>query len=227
MEIRIEMPGVTLGVLEIDGVTTGPADEALAEEMRLVCERIQRQYTPDQVMELDAVRAVRVMFRAWGIDPARYRPSSEALLRRVAQGKGLYRVSNVVDAGNLGSLETGWPYGIYNRARISPPAAFREGAQSETYEGIGKQTWHLAGRPVLADSAGAFGSPISDSTRTMVTEAARDILAVIYAPASATQVKIEQALAALARRLSDSAKGRDARASIVADSESTTRGAAT
>ena len=159
-------------------------------------------------MELEAVRAVRGMFRAWGIDPARYRPSSEALLRRVAQGKGLYRVSNVVDAGNLGSLETGWPYGIYNRALISGPVIFREGLQSETYEGIGKKTWHLAGRPVLADSGGAFGSPISDSTRTMVTEAARDILAVIYAPASAPRPKIEQALADLARRLEIRQRGR-------------------
>jgi len=219
MEVRIELPGVRLGLLEIDGVTTGPADEVLAEEMRLACERIQRQFTPEQVMELDAVRAVRAMFRSWGIDPARYRPSSEALLRRVAQGKGLYRVSNVVDAGNLGSLETGWPYGIYNRSKITPPVVFREGAPGETYEGIGKQTWHLAGRPVLADANGAFGSPISDSTRTMVTEAARDILAVIYAPASAPESKIAQALSNLLRRLTESARGVDARTEIVAPPE--------
>jgi DNA/RNA-binding domain of Phe-tRNA-synthetase-like protein len=215
MEIRIELPGVILGVLEIDGVTTEPADEALSEEMRLTCEKIQRQFTPEQVMELESVRAVRGMFRSWGIDPARYRPSSEALLRRVAQGKGLYRVSNVVDAGNLGSLETGWPYGIYNRALISGPVVFREGAESETYEGIGKKTWHLAGRPVLADSGGAFGSPISDSTRTMVTEAALEILAVIYVPAGVVAAKIEAALAALARRLAESAKGRDARTTTI------------
>jgi DNA/RNA-binding domain of Phe-tRNA-synthetase-like protein len=215
MEIRIELPGVILGVLEIDGATTGPADEALAEEMRLACEKIQRQFTPEQVMELESVKAVRGMFRSWGIDPARYRPSSEALLRRVAQGKGLYRVSNVVDAGNLGSLETGWPYGIYNRALISGPVVLREGAESETYEGIGKKTWHLAGRAVLADSGGAFGSPISDSTRTMVTEAARDILAVIYVPAGTAASKIEAALAALARRLRESAKGRDAQTTII------------
>jgi DNA/RNA-binding domain of Phe-tRNA-synthetase-like protein len=215
MEIRIELPGVILGVLEIDGVTTEPADEALSEEMRLTCEKIQRQFTPEQVMELESVRAVRGMFRSWGIDPARYRPSSEALLRRVAQGKGLYRVSNVVDAGNLGSLETGWPYGIYNRALISGPVVFREGAESETYEGIGKKTWHLAGRPVLADSGRAFGSPISDSTRTMVTEAALEILAVIYVPAGVVAAKIEAALAALARRLAESAKGRDARTTTI------------
>ena len=61
------------------------------------------------------------MFHEWGMDPSKYRPSSEALLRRVVQGKGLYRVSNVVDIGNLGSLETGWPYGCYDRSKIIRP----------------------------------------------------------------------------------------------------------
>ncbi|MFZ0735728.1 MAG: phenylalanine--tRNA ligase beta subunit-related protein [Candidatus Acidiferrales bacterium] len=205
IEVHIELPGVKLGVLEIDAVNIGVSDAALVEETRRVCERIHTQLSPETVLGLDPVRAVRTMFRSWGIDPARYRPASEALLRRVAQGKGLYRISNVVDAGNLGSLETGWPYGIYNRALITPPVAFRAGATGETYEGIGKQTWHLAGRPVLADAAGAFGSPISDSTRTMVTEAVCDLLAVIYAPAGARDNAIESALSSLATRLERSA----------------------
>src|SRR5580658_8679830 len=209
--VSVELEGVKLGILELDEVSVAASSGALSAEILHLCQQIHRSVTVDQVSERDSVRAVRAMFRAWGIDPARYRPSSEALLRRVAQGKGLYRVLNVVDAGNLGSLETGWPYGIYNRALISGPVVFREGLQSETYEGIGKKTWHLAGRPVLADSGGAFGSPISDSTRTMVTDAARDILAVIYAPASAVRTKIESALGELSRRLGDSAKGRDAR----------------
>jgi len=210
----VELPDVVLGVLEIDGASVAPAGEALSEELVRVCDRISKQYSAETVMELESIRAVRSMFRAWGIDPARYRPSSEALLRRVVQGKGLYRVSNVVDAGNLGSLETGWPYGLYNRALLAAPVAFRAGNPSETYEGIGKQTWHLAGRPVLADASGAFGSPISDSTRTMITESARDVLGVIYAPASAARAAIETALAALAARLEGSAGGRNARISL-------------
>src|ERR1700683_391704 len=182
IEVVVELEGVNLGILEMDGVSVVPSAGALSDEILRLCEEINRNVTIEQVSERDSVRAVRAMFRAWGIDPARYRPSSGALLRRIVQGKGLYRISNVVDAGNLGSLETGWPYGIYNGALISPPVIFREGQTSETYEDIGKETCHLAGRPVLADQNGAFGSPISDSTRTMVTEAAHDLLAVIYAP---------------------------------------------
>src|ERR1700680_1422152 len=160
MEIRLELPGARLGVVEADGARVAPADPALAREMDEVCERLRREYSVETVMELEAVRAVRAMFRTWGLDPARYRPSSEALLRRVVQGKGLYRVSNAVDVTNLGSIETGWPYGSYDRAALAPPLSLRAGIPGETYEGIGKQTWHLEGRPVLADAKGAFGSPI-------------------------------------------------------------------
>ncbi|MFZ0037652.1 MAG: phenylalanine--tRNA ligase beta subunit-related protein [Candidatus Acidiferrales bacterium] len=215
IEVGVELEGVKLGVLELDGVTVSPSTGALADEILRLCEQIHRSVTVDQVSERDSVRAVRAMFRAWGIDPARYRPSSEALLRRIAQGKGLYRISNVVDAGNLGSLETGWPYGIYNRALISPPVVFRAGETSETYEGIGKQTWHLAGRPVLADKNGAFGSPISDSARTMVTEAARNLLGVIYAPAGAAPGAIESALQKLADRITQSGGGAVVRSCVV------------
>ena len=166
-----------------------------------VCERKRREFTVESLAEAESVRAVRGMFREWDMDPSKYRPSSEALLRRVVQGKGLYRVSNVVDAGNLGSIEVGWPFGCYDRAKIQPPIAFRHGAAGESYEGIGKKMWHLEGRPVLSDPAGPFGSPISDSTRTMITEAAHDVLYVIYAPAGAADTSIEMAMARLGERV--------------------------
>jgi len=201
MEIRIELPEVKLGVVEADNVNVSPADAGLARLMDEICERKRREFTVEILAEAASTRAVRAMFRAWDIDPSKYRPSSEALLRRVVQGKGLYRVSNVVDIGNVGSIETGWPYGCYDRARFRPPVVLRHGAAGERYEGIGKRVWHLEGRPVLADADGPFGSPISDSTRTMITESAREILAVIYAPASAEDAQLDHALVRLSERL--------------------------
>jgi DNA/RNA-binding domain of Phe-tRNA-synthetase-like protein len=215
MEIRIELPGVKLGVVEADEVAVALVNPELAQEMDAICERLRSGMTVEQVAELEPIRAVRAMFRAWGVDPARYRPSAEALLRRVAQGKGLYRVSNIVDASNLGSIETGWPYGCYNRAVLAAPIIFRAAVHGETYEGIGKQTWHLEGRPVLADAAGAFGSPISDSTRTMITEETRQVLAVIYAPAGATDAGVQQAMDSLARRFERTSGARATRTGLV------------
>ncbi len=216
MEIKIELPDVNLGIVEADGVRVAPADESLARLMDESCDRKRREFTIESLAEAEPTRAVRAMFRSWDMDPSKYRPSSEALLRRVVQGKGLYRVSNVVDVGNVGSIETGWPFGCYDRARITPPIAFRHGAAGESYEGIGKRTWHLEGRPVLADAAGPFGSPISDSTRSMITEAARDVLIVIYAPASASHASIEMAMARLGERLAQFAGASAIRAAICA-----------
>jgi DNA/RNA-binding domain of Phe-tRNA-synthetase-like protein len=201
MEIKIELPDVTLGVVEADGLGVSASDAGLARLMDDVCDRKRREFTVETLAEAKPLRAVRAMFRAWDIDPSKYRPSSEALMRRVVQGKGLYRVSNVVDIGNVGSIETGWPFGCYDRARIHPPIALRQGAPGEHYEGIGKRTWHLEGRPVLADRDGPFGSPISDSTRSMISEIAREVLVVIYVPAGAPPASIEMSVTRLGERL--------------------------
>ncbi|MBZ5693826.1 MAG: hypothetical protein LAN36_00545 [Acidobacteriia bacterium] len=214
MEIRIELPEVKLGAVEADNLTVAPADAGLARLMDEICDRKRREFTVESLAEAEPTRAVRAMFRAWDIDPSKYRPSSEALLRRVVQGKGLYRVSNVVDVGNLGSIETAWPYGCYDRSRIRPPVVFRHGTAGERYEGIGKRAWHLDGRPVLADAGGPFGSPISDSTRSMITDSARDILAVIYAPSGASEAAVENAIARLAERLTQFAGASATRSAI-------------
>lgn len=208
LTIQLQLPGVKLGLVELENVRVEPMVPALVEEMNAVCERIRRQTSVEQVSQLDSVRQVRHMFHVWGLDPTRYRPSSEALLRRVAQGKGLYRISNVVDVCNLGSIETGWSYGLYDTAHVRPPITMRLGGPGETYEGIGKQTWHLAGRPVLADGEGPFGSPISDSTRTMIREGTRGVLAVIYAPAGSPDAEVQRALDRFAERLARYAEAR-------------------
>ena len=166
----------------------------------------------ETLAEAEPVRAVRAMFREWGMDPSKYRPSSEALLRRVVQGKGLYRVSNVVDIGNLGSIETGWPYGCYDRSKISPPVVLRHGTRqakttkaSENKPGI----WR-AGRSSPIPQ-GPFGSPISDSTRSMITESRQGNLIVIYAPARAADASLNLAMRRLKERLTRFASASDVR----------------
>lgn len=202
MGIRVELPAVKLATIEADGVRVQPSDADLAQLIHDTCELKRRESTFESLAEAEHVRAVRAMFRAWGMDPSKYRPSSEALLRRVVQGKGLYFISNIVDLVNLGSVETGWPYGCYDRAKLHPPIVLRHGAPGESYERVGKEVWRLEGRPILADADGPFGSPISDSVRTMITDSARDVLVVIYAPAAAPAAIIEQAAQCVAGPLS-------------------------
>jgi DNA/RNA-binding domain of Phe-tRNA-synthetase-like protein len=203
LAVHRELDHVTLGVLEAAPARVEPASPELVRELATACNTLRRRLSLEDVAAQTSVRSVRAMFRSWGVDPSRYRPSGEALLRRVVQGKGLYQVSNVVDIANLGSVETGWPFGCYDREVIEAPVCFRLGRSGETYQGIGKRAWHLAGQPVLADAAGPFGSPISDSVRTMVSDETCSVLVVIFAPGAAEFVGegLAAALAQLTVRL--------------------------
>ena len=105
---------------------------------------------------------------------------SEALIRRIGQGKGLYEVNTVVDANNLISIRSGFSVGSYDVSRLGEQLVFRTGKPGETYKGIGKAEVHIENLPVLADALGPVGSSTSDSERAMITEETKEVLTLIY-----------------------------------------------
>lgn len=132
------------------------------------------------VNEIPNIRESRMAYKAFGKDPSRYRVSSEALIRRIGQGKGLYQVNTVVDVNNLISVESGFSAGSYDVARIGDELVFRVGRAGETYKGIGKEEVKIDALPVLADEKGAVGSSTSDSERAMITEDTKEALTLVY-----------------------------------------------
>lgn len=132
------------------------------------------------VNEIPNIRESRMAYKAFGKDPSRYRVSSEALIRRIGQGKGLYEVNTVVDVNNLISIESGFSAGSYDAEKIEDELVFRVGREGETYKGIGKEEIKIDALPVLADEKGAVGSSTSDSERAMITEDTKEILTLIY-----------------------------------------------
>lgn len=142
-------------------------------------EAILRLPEPRAVLESPQILATRAAYKALGKDPARYRGSAEALLRRVIAGKGLPRINTVVDIINLVSVESRLPIGLYDLVHVQGDIVFRAGRAGETYKGIGKYDLNLEGLPVFCDALGPHGSPTSDSERTMVTSETKNVLAVI------------------------------------------------
>ncbi|MEM7225926.1 MAG: phenylalanine--tRNA ligase beta subunit-related protein [Pseudomonadota bacterium] len=171
---------VSLGCLEAR-VEVRESDPALAAAMAEAVARRAEALADGAVAEIPEVAAARKAYKAGGKDPSRYRPSSEALLRRVAQGKGLYRINTLVDCNNLISLETGLPLGCYRRDRIAPPVVFRLGRGGESYQAIGRGPLNLEKLPLFADKEGPFGSPTSDSARTMIDLSTERMVMVLIA----------------------------------------------
>ncbi|MEM1322026.1 MAG: phenylalanine--tRNA ligase beta subunit-related protein [Bacteroidota bacterium] len=126
------------------------------------------------------LQSSRQAYKALGKDPSRYRLSAEALRRRVAQGKGIYRINNVVDLLNLISLQYGFSIGGYNADAIQGPIRLGRGRPEEPYQAIGRGALNIEGLPVLRDQLGAFGSPTSDSQRTMVGPPTEHFLMIFF-----------------------------------------------
>ena len=117
-EMKEKWPAVRVGCLQYK-VTVGEKNEEMwAYLKKEVFRKVKDAIFDYGITEIPNIRESRAAYRAFGKDPSRYRVSSEALIRRIGQGKGLYEVNTVVDVNNLISIETGFSVGSYDTAKI-------------------------------------------------------------------------------------------------------------
>lgn len=171
-----------LGLLEAEAVNNAALPPEFDAEAERVVSRLASLYAGRQPADIPGVSETRALFHRLDMDPTKTRPSSEALLRRVLQGKGLPRVSPLVDVCNLCSLEHQLPLGLYDRDAVHGAIRVRVGREGEGYGGIRKQRVNLSGRLLLADDDGPFGAPTADAMRTAVSPLTRNLLVVLFCP---------------------------------------------
>jgi DNA/RNA-binding domain of Phe-tRNA-synthetase-like protein len=172
-------PEMALGCIQARVEVKGSSDDLL-KEIDDCCELFIKEINIDDLSSMPAIKDGREAYKKCGKSPSKYRLSSEALLRRILQGKGLYKINNLVEINNLISIKSKHPVGSYNIKNLQPPVSLTIGAEGCNYKGIGKETVNIENLPVLTDSLGSFGSPTSDSERGMITDQASDILMCIF-----------------------------------------------
>ena len=199
---------LALGVLEVCELRHDRLGSAFDAERDRVIGRLTALHAGRASGDMPGTAEARSLFHALGIDPTKTRPSSEALLRRVLQGKGLPVVSPIVDVCNLCSLEHQLPLGLYDRDRLNGPVRARVGAAEDGYDGIRKARVNLGGRPMLADAEGPFGAPISDSLRTSVTDRSTAVVVVVFCPIARAGEDLLTGLGGLSERLATHCGGK-------------------
>jgi DNA/RNA-binding domain of Phe-tRNA-synthetase-like protein len=173
LRVEVDAPVVALELRELE--VTPPRSDFDAEVA--AAEAAARA---GQVAGTDAARA---LYRRFGTDPTRHRPSSEALLRRVRKGDPLPRINSLVDVANVLSLRLQAPVGLYDLAKVKgDELVIRRGGDGEGYEGIRKEWVGLDGRLCVADAEGACGNPSSDSARTQITTATERAAWIYFLP---------------------------------------------
>jgi len=177
-ELKNLCPRLRLGCLESDVYVSESSIEFLAE-LNGQMQQIGQSLSIESISRVPIIAASRKAYKACGKDPARYRLSAEALLRRVVSARGLYQINNVVDQLNLVSITTGFSIGGYDDGQVHGDIVFGIGNPAEPYAGIGRGELNIENLPVFRDEQGAFGTPTSDSYRTGVTEQTRKFLMIL------------------------------------------------
>ncbi len=161
-------------------VVNTPYSEELWKEIESWGERFRKELTTESLKELTSIAATRRVYKACGKDPSRYRPASEALIRRVLQGKELYQRDTLVDLVNLASIVFGYSIGGFDADRfVGDTLTLGVGREGEPYEGIGRGMINIHGLPVYRDSEGGVGTPTSDNERTKMTIDTRHLVVLI------------------------------------------------
>lgn len=161
-------------------VSNAPTDDRLWSEIEAAGRRIKDGYAIDQIKRRPAISATRTAYKLLGKDPNRYRPSAESLCRRVVNGKGLYRLSTMVDIINLISMETGYSIGGFDAEKVSGSVlTLGVGEAGEEFDAIGRGLLNIAGLPVYRDESGPIGTPTSDVVRTSLTESTKKLLMIV------------------------------------------------
>lgn len=178
-EIEKVCPEFVGACVEAEVVNTS-YDEALWTEIESLGEKLRRELTTESLKDLPSIAATRRVYRSCGKDPSRYRPASEALIRRMLQGKELYQRDTLVDLVNLASIAYGYSIGGFDADKFSGDTlTLGVGREGEPYEGIGRGMINIHGLPVYRDAIGGVGTPTSDHERTKMTLNTRHLVVLV------------------------------------------------
>ena len=185
MELKFEdiikdaAPGLEVITLEAE-VTNSPSDSGLWEEIDSASSALQTELPMGEINKRPGIKATRDAYKRLGKEPNRYRPSAEALCRRIVKGMELYRVDTLVDLINLLSFTSGYSIGGFDADKINGDAlTLGAGREGEDFDAIGRGKLNIASMPVYRDKTGGVGTPTSDNERTKLSLNTRRLLMVV------------------------------------------------
>ena len=178
-EIRRACPQFA-GVAILATVKNTSYNETLWKQIDEFTIRYREMYTTDSIKDMSTIRATREAYKKCGKDPSRYRPSGEALCRRILRGIPRYQIDTLVGLINLVSIRYGYSIGGFDADKIAGDSlVLGIGKAGEPYEGIGRGELNIEGMPVYRDAVGGIGTPTSDHERTKLGLKTTRLLTII------------------------------------------------
>jgi DNA/RNA-binding domain of Phe-tRNA-synthetase-like protein len=188
-EIRNACPDLRILAISCN-VKNTESDEQLWKEIGDVEADVRSSMKLEDINKWLPIQATRQAYKRCGKDPNRYRPSSEALRRRIIRNLPLYKVDTLVDVINLVSIQSGYSIGGFDADKIvGDQLVLGIGQEGELYHGIGRGILNIAGLPVYRDSLGGIGTPTSDEERTKISMETNHLLMIVNGYSGLTGLK--------------------------------------
>lgn len=191
--IKRAIPKCRLAYIVFEDVTVRGTPLPLFQEFFRLQTEVAKIYKIEFLSSIPRIAAVRSMYKKLDFDPSRYRPSSEALVRRVLQKKEIYYANSAVDVNNYCSIKFLLPFGIYDFEQIQGDVIY-DFARSGSYINIAGRSVSTDDKPFLSDASGVFGNPTADAGRTAVNLTTGKLLLVIYADEVVTNEELKSML---------------------------------
>ena len=178
--------------------------ETLSEfwsEMEAEIQRVKSVYVLEDINKRPEIAATRKVYKILGKDPNRYRPSAEALCRRILREIPIYKVSTLVDVINLVSIRSGFSIGGFDLEKIQGSIQLGVGTADEEFEAIGRGLLNVEGLPLYSDETGGIGTPTSDNERTKIERDSTRLLLIIngYSGRSGLQDAVDYSIELLGK----------------------------
>jgi DNA/RNA-binding domain of Phe-tRNA-synthetase-like protein len=178
--IKEILPDFKIGIIHYNNITVSDSPQMLKGRLQLFQEQLYFDLDEKDLTDFPGLLEWKLAWKALGADPNRYRPSAEALFRRIKKQNYLKPVHSGVDMNNFLSLQYEIPLGLYDEDKIDGDVEITLGTEQDQYEGINNRLNTLTHIIVAKDRLGPFGSPYVDSVRTAVTEETKNALHIFY-----------------------------------------------
>ena len=177
-KIHEACPQLALAIIRCE-VKNSVTSQDLWTEMEAEIEKFRATHLLEDINKRPQIAETRKIYKALGKDPNRYRPSAEALCRRIVRGIPIYQVSTLVDIINLVSIRSGFSIGGFDIEKIQGNIVLGVGTANDEFEAIGRGLLNVEGLPLYRDERGGIGTPTSDNDRTKISENTTNLLMII------------------------------------------------
>ena len=176
--IREACPQLVLAVLRCE-VRNSETTKELRKEMEDEIQRFSAGHLLEDINKRPPIEATRRIYKVLGKDPNRYRPSAEALCRRIIRGLPIYKVNTLVDIINLVSIRSGFSIGGFDTTKIQGNIFLGVGTAEDEFLAIGRGLLNVEGLPLYRDTIGGIGTPTSDNERTKIGNDTTELLIIL------------------------------------------------